>query len=487
MLDKKLEEAASKRRANIILLVLIAVITLLGGGLFFVLTNIARSPSVEEPTPSISAETGAVVPQPQVPERDVSAPTLTDVEMRNEFVKLLSKYEQDFEPSIKQSGFSVWNSNLQETLTGMKSEAVFDLGAGKLAPAFANIEDLLVMASQSVVEFENAFQNELSEARLSYEADQYAKANLAIAKALSFKPEDKSALTLSQKITDLPALLNLIDQAEVAKVENNLAEELRLSEAIVDLDPARESYRTRSIEIEGLLRETRFETAVAQGLQASLDSNVQVLTNAYSQAKEIFPTRPETKSLETKLRNLKRKIAVAQFKDTANKAIKGDHWQEAQSAFSKAATLEPLDTEVVNGLEISGKILKFQSTIQTFLNAPERLSNLSVAKDAKKIVEDADLYASLSPSLKEKQQSLQKQVVAQNQLIDVTVLSDNLTLVSVRGVGKVGKILKYGIKLKPGTYFFEGRRKGFKTKTVTVKIKSDDQTVQVKVISDEPI
>ncbi|MBV1929548.1 MAG: hypothetical protein KUG81_08575 [Gammaproteobacteria bacterium] len=427
------------------------------------------------------------MPQPQVPEREISAPTLTDSEMRKEFVKLLSKYEQEFEPSIQKSGFSAWNSNLQETLVGMKSEAVFDLGAGKLVPAFAGIEDLLVMASQSVLEFESAFQGELLEAQSAYDSDQYAKANLAISKALSFKPEDKNAMSLNQRITDLPALLNLIGQAEVAKVENNLVEELRLSNAIFDLDPARGSYHTRSIELEGQLREARFEAAIAKGLQAASSANLKVLTDAYGQAKKIFPGRAETKSLEAKLTDLKTQIAVSEFKDTANKAIKEDRWREANEAFLKAATLKPLDTEVVNGLDIAGQILKFQARIDTFLNAPTRLSTASVEKEAQKVVEDADLYSSLSPTLNVKRQSLQNQIVARNRVIDVTVLSDNLTHISVRGVGKVGKILKYGIKLKPGTYFFEGRRKGFKTKTVEVRINPDDQTLQVKVISDEPI
>ncbi|MEH6403641.1 MAG: hypothetical protein V7750_09745 [Sneathiella sp.] len=487
MLDKKLEEAASKRRANVVLLSLITLIVFLGGALFFLLTDIVTSPAPEVLSPSISSGAVSVVPQPQVPEKEDVAPTKPDAEIRKEFVKQLSKYEQDFEPSIKQSGFSVWNSSLQETLTGMKSDAVFDLGAGKLASALAGIEDLQVMASQSVLEFETAFQKELLAARSAYEADQYARANLAITKALSFRPEDPMALSLSQKITDLPALLNLLGQADVARVENNLEEELRLSKAIYELDPARISYRTRSVELEGQLREVRFERAIAQGLQAASVSNLQVLTSSYTQAKKIFPARAETKSLEIQLGDLKRKIAVSQFKDTANKAIKGDRWREAKEAFLKAATLEPLDTEVVNGLDITGQILKFQTGIQGFLNAPTRLSTDSVARAAKKIVEDADLYASLSPSLKENQQRLQKQIVAQNRLIDVTVLSDNLTAVSVRGVGKVGTILKYDIKLKPGTYFFEGKRKGFKTKTVEVRINSDDQTVQVKVISDEPI
>lgn len=484
MLDRKLEEAASKRRTNAVFLVLITVVILLGGTLFFIWTDTLSPASGTKPPVTVTQDKVKPV---TIPVAKQPAPPLSDAEARQKFVTLLGEYEREFEPTIISGGFAAWNGSLQRTLTGMKDAAVLDLAGGRIDIALAGIEDLQVMAHQSALEFERTFQSQLSAAKRAYDADQYAQANLAISKALSFKPKDQAALSLRQKIFALPVLLDLIDQAKVAGLENNLAKELDLSRRILDLDPTRERYRTRSIAIEKLLTEIGFEAAVARGLQAFSDDNVEALKIAYSEAKGIFPARAETKTLETKLRALKKRIALNQFKENARSAIKADRWQDARDAFENAAALDPLDNEVAGGLDLSAKILKSQSAVRTFLNQPERLSTNAVAKKAKKSIESADAYSAVSPSLKEASEELQHQITAQNRLIEVVVLSDNLTLVSVKGVGKVGKTLNYRIKLKPGSYSFEGRRKGFKAKIVTIRIKPEDQTVQVRIVSDEPI
>ena len=74
-----------------------------------------------------------------------------------------------------------------------------------------------------------------------------------------------------------------------------------------------------------------------------------------------------------------------------------------------------------------------------------------------------------------------------NTPVNVNVISDGKTFVSVRGVGKVGETTGKTIQLKPGTYSFEGKREGYRSKLIEVSIPLNRSDVQVTVIADERI
>ncbi len=83
--------------------------------------------------------------------------------------------------------------------------------------------------------------------------------------------------------------------------------------------------------------------------------------------------------------------------------------------------------------------------------------------------------------------TLKNRIVDYNRLVDIWVVSDKTTQVSVRGVGQVGQVDKYKIQLKPGRYILEGRREGYRVKAVELTVTPDDRSIDVKVICDERI
>ncbi|MEQ8938939.1 MAG: hypothetical protein RLT30_09585, partial [Gammaproteobacteria bacterium] len=74
-----------------------------------------------------------------------------------------------------------------------------------------------------------------------------------------------------------------------------------------------------------------------------------------------------------------------------------------------------------------------------------------------------------------------------NKKVDVVVKSDNKTNVLVRGVGIVGMTDSKTIQLKPGSYKFEGKREGYKSKLIDVLVPYDKNQMQLTVVCDEPI
>ena len=69
----------------------------------------------------------------------------------------------------------------------------------------------------------------------------------------------------------------------------------------------------------------------------------------------------------------------------------------------------------------------------------------------------------------------------------MNILSDGNTEVTIRQVGKVGKILKKTIELSPGKYTLEGKRKGYKTVLLEELISIEKKNITIKIVCNEPI
>ena len=327
----------------------------------------------------------------------------------------------------------------------------------------------------------------MTEAAASYDSDDAQGARAHIDYALSLNNRSQEALNLKDRIEALPEVLELIRQASVARTENNLEAEKRFSEQIIALDPDRSFYRERIAEIEALLNERRFEDSVVRGLDANRGNNLSGLQAAYSEAKSIFPNREETKNLAGMVVALKQKIAFDNFMQKGGNAMEADDWQAALREYENASAIYPNSKDARDGLDISRSILAKKQQIAALMIRPERLSNDAVKTDALDALQNSAVLGALSGSLKQEAEGLAKEIERWNRQIDILIISDEITSVSVKGVGRVGQVSSYKIRLKPGSYILEGKREGFKTKLVPITIDPDDTMIEIEVITDERI
>ncbi|MZR32364.1 hypothetical protein [Sneathiella litorea] len=500
MFEKKLQEAGRKSRQQLFILLMLIVILVLGGAVAFLGTRISLNQPSDPSGVQVETQNGASpseMPSDQQPahsKKQTKQPTqhaepqgskTPQNRTREEIVTALSRYEEDFEGTILSKGFNKWNGPVRDDLVVRKDKIITELANGETDSAFDNVNNLIADASTAIGEFEAAFEKAMVSARSAYEADDPIQATIQVERALEFKPDAISAKELQSDINNLPQILDLMEKARVARVENNLVEEQRLSSEILLLDPRRVLYQDRVVEIENLLRERQFEKVVSSGLSASQNEQLEKLQSAYEQANKLFPAREETENLASLLKELKRELSFRKFVKEGDTAIQRDNWNDALNSYQNAAALYPDNPDIQETISLSQKILQRSGDIRNFLKYPERLSTDSVREAAERAVSQADIYGSMSPSLAEDIDQLKTEIVRQNTEIEVLVLSDKLTNVSVRSVGKVGEVERYTIRLKPGQYIFEGRREGFRTKSVHITVSPEDSKLEVTVISDE--
>ncbi|MCY3854867.1 MAG: hypothetical protein OXF78_01055 [Rhodospirillales bacterium] len=74
-----------------------------------------------------------------------------------------------------------------------------------------------------------------------------------------------------------------------------------------------------------------------------------------------------------------------------------------------------------------------------------------------------------------------------DQPVEITVVSDQATVVMIRGVRSLGRIDRTTVTLRPGTYVFQGYRAGYRATQVEVRVAVGSKPGEVVVVCDERI
>ena len=171
----------------------------------------------------------------------------------------------------------------------------------------------------------------------------------------------------------------------------------------------------------------------------------------------------------------------------ARSASQSDDWDTAEKLYEQASNIIPNYKEAIDGHLLSRKIVSFNDQLLHHLQASQRLTSTNVAKLVRGLLDEAQTVAVYSRSLSEKVEKLSVLLKAYAAKVLVQVISDGTTNITVRGVGRVGKVMEKTIKLRPGRYTFEGVRPGHKSKLIEVHIPPGTERTVVAIYCDERI
>jgi hypothetical protein len=114
------------------------------------------------------------------------------------------------------------------------------------------------------------------------------------------------------------------------------------------------------------------------------------------------------------------------------------------------------------------------------------LSDSAIRGAAENSIASAIPLLPASASLATSAQTLAALIDKYSASVEVTVLSDSETFISVIGTGVVGKVNEKTISLSPGKYTLEGKREGFRSKRLDIEVKSGTP-MTVSLVSDESL
>ena len=428
-------------------------------------------------------EADAPVAKPQINTPDKR----TIPESRDKFKIELAEFEDGLRPKISNEAFSHWNKKRQQEILKKIDDAISTFGSGNYEEALTSLRGSADIARTELDKRDIEFNKSLAMAKSSQEADDYNSASLNIAEAIRLKPGSTEALKLKERIDQLPALLSLIEMAAVARTENNPEVEESYLKQVLKADSRRNKLKARLKFVSKKIQELKFNKHIESGLASINQRNLSLAQSHLKNARAIFYKRLETDLLSKKLAALARELEAERLIHEARSASQSDDWVTAEKLYEKAGDIIPNYKEAIDGSSLSRKIVSFNVQLLHHLQASQRLASTNVAKLVRGLVDEAQTVSNHSRSLSEKVEKLSVLLKAYAAKVIVQVISDGTTNITVRGVGRVGKVMEKTIKLRPGRYTFEGVRPGHKSKLIEVHIPPGTERTVVEIYCDERI
>ena len=412
----------------------------------------------------------------------------SDIEkIREEFKELFQQYKGELKPRLQAANLEHWNQNALFEVNELDENMMLNFSNGDYLNALNNIKSLTTKTLAILDESEQIFKDNIEKAILFFSDDHYDKAKLHIEKALVVAPQSTEARALQQDIEKLQHILPLLNKANAARAENELLNEHNLLEQVLKINSKRPEETKRFNLLKQMIRNNSFDAHISSGFSEIENHKIKEARYHYQRAKKIDPKRKELKVLLNQVLVEEKSYRIQQAIRHAEQEIRRDNWQQAKAGFAKVIKDMQENVIATKGLKRANEILGFQSVLGQYIKSPYRLTDSGVLSAAKKILVQAKYSSKYSSGLKKQIDQLDNLIATFNRLIPVKVMSDNMTDVRIRGIGKLGVILHKTIQLKPGNYTFEGTRKGFKSKLLQVLIPYDQNNYSVSIICDESI
>lgn len=331
---------------------------------------------------------------------------------------------------------------------------------------------------------ESRYQLALEAAADAYSAGDAEGAASYVTQALDLKPGAAEAEHWQARIAQLPMLTAARREAAKMRAAGRPREEQAALVRVIELDPDDAHAQQRVAELVRQVREQGFSDAITATRRAIDEQRLQVAQQALARVERLEPQHTDTLALKKQVAALARAQTRDRHLVVAERAVGADDWKGALHAFKQARALDPRYNSAVQGEDLAARIMAAQNGVDDFLARPDRLGTPAIAASARELLSrDAELVA-LSPRLKEARQALARAIEAGQTPVPVRILSDNSTEIGIRGIGMVGRTREQLIELLPGTYLFEGKRKGYRSKLIEVAVRAGVPT-EVQVVCDE--
>lgn len=266
------------------------------------------------------------------------------------------------------------------------------------------------------------------------------------------------------------------------EVERLLAAGLRLQEA-GELQAAREQFEQagqldplhdRAIELLAdngqRMTDAEFNRIMSEGFALLDQGDAQQAVNRFERALQVKPGSGQATAAITQTREQLTLDAIARLRTEAQAFEAAEQWQSAISTYEAALARDGNLVFAEEGRDYSERRLQLDTLLQTNLDNPIRLADkdaydeaLEVFRIGRELAADLEqepgkVGERLSAQLEQMETLLQAMQVP----MEVRLVSDNATQVTIYRVGDLGTFTETSVLLTPGRYVAVGTRPGYR-------------------------
>ncbi len=449
----------SPRTLGVGLLLLIALLL----GVVFILPDTVST--VDEPARSreaplvgteAEADAGAGIDaEPTLPERDVRVVARAETEaVLGQLLSMMS--------TLEKRAVQRWGGLRYKQAQELYAAGDTAYLARDYATARAKYRETMEVVEPLLDEVDAVFASTLRDAQAALAAANTLDALRLFELAVAISPSHAAAQAGYARAKNLDAVLALTERGTTFERDLELdAAQQSFAEAVT-LDPKWEPAQAGLQRVNAQINQLQFDARMTEGLFAIADGHYDAARAAFRMAKEL---KPESREPADGLLQVEQEIRLNQISDYEQQVQQQEDdeaWLLAAATYEKLLEIDSNLDFAQKGLQNARQMSTLHAQLDEFILEPDSLSAPSTMQKATKMVVDITRMPEVGPRLGAKRDELSRLLKRAATPLQVQLISDNVTNVSIYKVGKLGNFETHELTLRPGTYVAVGSRPGFR-------------------------
>jgi tetratricopeptide (TPR) repeat protein len=327
----------------------------------------------------------------------------------------------------------------------------------------------------------------LARGNAALEAGDATQATQAFSLALLLQPDASEAQAGLQRAATLDQVNALLAQAQQQRSAGELEAARGTLESAVALDAAHVDARRQLDEIRQAISDNAFTRVMSTGFAALQSGDTDGAIAAFEQALGMRPGNPEAQEAITQTRDQLAVSRINAHRDAAQTHVAAEQWEAAVAEYDAALAIDAALVFAIDGRDYAAKRLQLDRLLQDAIDQPERLADTAVHAQAVQVYYTGLALENPGPRLQQQLSQVEVLLARAQVPVEVQLLSDNLTEVTLYQVGVLGRFESQTLSLKPGRYVAVGTRPGYRDVRTEFEVGFDNRSAPVTVACTEEI
>ena len=303
---------------------------------------------------------------------------------------------------------------------------------------------------------------------------------------VSIKPDNPEYQSFYERAL---VLEDVVDLYTAAIKKNNQKEFEDAKELILRslvLDPNYDPSINLLSEIERNILRRNFESRMTEGFVALSSFDFLSARVLFLEAKKLYPESQEVIDAILQLDQAEKDQFISNMEKELITLEDEEQWENAVELYKEILTADPDLQFAREGLNRALFRSDISSKLDNYIENYNSLSDIDILQQATNLLIRVSSFER-KPRIEEQISELRRLLKRASTPIDVQLISDNLTNVSILKIGSFSYFSKEIIKLRPGNYTAIGTRNGYRDVRIDFTVAPENDAEPIKVVCEEVI
>ena len=334
---------------------------------------------------------------------------------------------------------------------------------------------------------DQVFEDTMRDAQAAFDRPDPSEAVRLYDLAVAITPGNREAEAGLARALNLESVLTLTGQG--LRFEKDLEYDAAQSafEKALELDASWQPAREGLERVIVALQKLSFEQLMTEGFDALADGDFDSARAAFNAAKNLDPT---SRQPGDGLLQVDQEIKLRDIRNLEQQAIalnEDEQWETSITVYEDILEIDSDLQFAKEGLFVARQRAALHANLQNLIDQPDNLADPANIQSATNLLLEVTRIDPRGPRLEEQKNELSRLLKRAATPLQVQLVSDNATDVSVFKVGRLGTFESQQLSLRPGLYVAVGNRPGYRDVRVEFRVAPEIEMKPVVVKCEEQI